>query len=44
MYSNLIEVEGCGFIADALKINSTLEFLDIGKNKIRNKGVTNLFE
>ena len=44
IYSNLIEVEGCGFIANSLKVNSTLEFLDIGKNKIRNKGITNLFE
>lgn len=44
IYSNLIEVEGSGFISDALKENSTLEFLDIGKNKIRNKGVTYLFE
>ena len=34
IYSNLIEVEGSGFISDALKENSTLEFLDIGKNKI----------
>lgn len=34
IYSNLIEVEGSGFIANALKENSTLEFLDLGKNKI----------
>lgn len=40
IYSNLIEVEGCGFICTALEQNTTLEFLDIGKNKIRNKGVT----
>jgi len=44
IYSNLIEVEGSGFIANALKLNNTLEFLDIGKNKIRNKGVTYLIE
>jgi len=34
LYSNLIEVEGCGFIANSLKENSHLEFLDLGKNKI----------
>lgn len=44
IYGNLIEVEGCSFISNALKSNSVLEFLDIGKNKIKNRGVTNLFE
>jgi Ran GTPase-activating protein (RanGAP) involved in mRNA processing and transport len=43
LFSNLIEVEGCTFICKALETNCTLEFLDIGKNKIRNKGVTLLF-
>jgi len=40
LYNNNADVDGARSIRDLLKVNNTLEFLDVGYNRLREKGIT----
>jgi hypothetical protein len=44
LFKNTIDVDGCRAIRDLLKINNNIEFLDIGHNRIRSKGLEAITE
>jgi Ran GTPase-activating protein (RanGAP) involved in mRNA processing and transport len=39
IFFNLIGFDGAKEFGQTLKVNNTLEFLDLGDNRIRNKGL-----
>lgn len=39
MFHNICDVDGARAIGEALEVNSTLQFLDIGHNRIRITGL-----
>jgi len=39
LYGNVIDVKGAEFFADYLATNSSLEFCDLGYNRVRDKGL-----
>jgi hypothetical protein len=44
LFKNTIDVDGARAVRDLLKVNSKLEFLDIGHNRIRSKGLEAIAE
>ena len=44
LFKNTIDVDGARAVRDLLKVNSKLEFLDIGHNRIRSKGLEAITE
>jgi hypothetical protein len=40
LQGNSFGVEGARILSEGLKVNSSLEVLDLGHNRIRNKGLT----
>lgn len=44
VFKNTIDVDGARALRDMLKVNSTIEFLDIGHNRIRSKGLEAITE
>ena len=39
LFKNTLDVNGCQALRELLKVNKNLEFLDIGHNRIRAKGL-----
>jgi len=39
LFKNNFDVDGCRALRELLKVNKNLEFLDIGHNRIRTKGI-----
>ena len=39
LYRNKVDVDGARALRELLKVNSTLEFLDVGYNRLREKGI-----
>lgn len=39
MFRNKVDVDGARSLRELLKVNSTLEFLDVGYNRLREKGI-----
>jgi hypothetical protein len=39
LYRNKVDVDGARALRELLKVNSTLEFLDVGHNRLREKGI-----
>jgi Ran GTPase-activating protein (RanGAP) involved in mRNA processing and transport len=39
LYRNKVDVDGARALREALKVNKTLEFLDVGHNRLREKGI-----
>lgn len=39
LYRNILDVDGARSIGALLKVNSTIEFLDVGHNRIRQTGL-----
>ncbi len=44
LYRNVFDVDGARALGKALKTNSTLEFLDIGHNRIRLTGLKSIID
>jgi hypothetical protein len=44
LFKNTLDVDGARALRDMLKVNSTIEFLDIGHNRIRSKGLEAISE
>lgn len=44
MFNNNIGYDGALAFAETLKVNKTLEFLELGHNRIRNKGIYKMAE
>lgn len=44
VFKNTIDVDGARALRDMLKVNKTIEFLDIGHNRIRSKGLEAITE
>lgn len=44
LFNNKIGFDGAKGFADLIEVNNTIEFLDLGHNRIRNKGITVLGE
>ena len=44
MFKNIIDVDGARALRELLKVNKSLEFLDIGHNRIRAKGLEAITE
>jgi len=39
LYRNRVDVDGARALRELLKVNKTLEFLDVGYNRLREKGI-----
>ncbi len=39
LYRNSVDVDGARALRELLKVNSTLQFLDVGFNRLREKGI-----
>ena len=39
IFNNIIGYDGAKAFAEALKVNNTIEFIELGHNRIRNKGL-----
>ena len=39
LYRNKVDVDGARSLRELLKVNNTLEFLDLGYNRLREKGI-----
>ena len=39
IFNNIIGYDGAKTFAEALKVNNTIEFIELGHNRIRNKGL-----
>lgn len=44
LFKNTIDVDGARAIREMLKVNTSIEFLDIGHNRIRQKGLEAISE
>lgn len=44
LFKNLIDVDGCRSVRELLKVNNNIEFLDLGHNRIRAKGLEAIAE
>ena len=44
LFKNSIDVDGARAVRDLLKVNKYIEFLDIGHNRIRQKGLEAIIE
>jgi len=44
LFKNTIDVDGARAVRDLLKVNKNIEFLDIGHNRIRQKGLEAIIE
>lgn len=42
MFNNKISFDGAQAFANLLEVNNVIEFLDLGHNRIRDKGMTSL--
>lgn len=39
LYRNKVDVDGARALREVLKVNTTIEFLDVGHNRLREKGI-----
>jgi Ran GTPase-activating protein (RanGAP) involved in mRNA processing and transport len=39
LYRNLVDVDGARALKELLKVNKSIEFLDLGHNRLREKGI-----
>ena len=44
LFKNLIDVDGCRSVRELLKVNRNIEYLDLGHNRIRQKGLEAIAE
>lgn len=44
LYGNIIDVKGAEFFADYLATNKSLEFCDLGYNRVRDKGLAQIID
>lgn len=44
LYRNLVDVDGARALKELLKVNKSIEFLDLGHNRLREKGVKAITE
>ncbi len=44
LYRNKVDVDGARSLRDLLKVNKSIEFLDVGHNRLREKGITAITE
>ena len=44
LYSNVVDVDGARALKETLVVNDTLQFLDVGSNRLWDKGIMEIAE